>query len=915
MTNSVLPVNSSTPHSPRLIAKHQSVSEILSILVFIIGVSVLVGWIFDIPSLKSVFPGLVTMKMNAAIGFILLSASLWMTQSKRAGNPATQKIARACSWGAILIGALTLAEYFFGWNLGIDQLIIKEGADAINTPHPGRPSPLLVMNLVFIGMSILLMDARQWRGINPANIFLFPAGLISFLTFFGHIYGVHYLLFSIPGVTAIALHSTIAFILLCFSVLFARPARGAASILVSETMGGVVARRMLFQSIIFLIILDYLINMGLRMGFYDEARETVIHNTFLIAFFTYTILATSRVLEQTDITRKKTEEVLNEKSRLLTNVINSSHDYIFVKDSGLRTVLCNEIFAQAQNKLPADLYGKTDIENGWSAELVKGNPEKGIRGFEQDDLAVLTGKVIHSDSDLGNIKGEIRYFDSLKVPLRDDSGNIIGLIGISRDITDRKRAEAERDRLFKLPLDMACIAGTDGYFKKVNPAFTKILGFSEKEFLETPYNEFIHPDDRQPTQAEVEKQLKGGLTLDFENRYRCKDGSYKWLAWKAVAVLDEGILVATARDMTENKKAKDALIEAKNRAEEATELKDKFVSLVAHDLKSPLTSLIGFLKLVEGENVEPLNEGAKLVLKSAIESGRQMALFIDEVLNISRLRTGQLKLDMQFFDAKYLGEKMVADYSYLAGQKGIGIKNTIPENSRIYGDRILLSEAIQNLITNAVKFCRAGDNITISLAEDDKTAICVADTGPGIEQKLLENLFQYEKKTSTPGTQGELGSGLGLPLAKDIMKLHGGELMVESGIGKGSRFCLKLPYVRPRILIVDDDPQFRFLQIINLRRLEADISEAGDGEEALAALAKELPHLIITDIKMPKMDGLELLKRLKGTAEMKDIPVMVVSGEYGMEIRDTVFKLGGEDFSTKTIDMDDFIPRIRRFIG
>jgi PAS domain S-box-containing protein len=143
-----------------------------------------------------------------------------------------------------------------------------------------------------------------------------------------------------------------------------------------------------------------------------------------------------------DITRRKEIKAeLLEKNHLLTSVINTSTDFIFIKDKSLRTVLCNKTFAQALGKHPEELYGKTDIENGWPAEFVKGNPEKGIRGYEQDDLAALGGKTIHNDYDPATVHGEFRVFDTVKLPVVDASGGIAGVLGISRDITDRRAEE------------------------------------------------------------------------------------------------------------------------------------------------------------------------------------------------------------------------------------------------------------------------------------------------------------------------------------------------------------------------------------------------------------------------------------------------------------------------------------------
>lgn len=143
-----------------------------------------------------------------------------------------------------------------------------------------------------------------------------------------------------------------------------------------------------------------------------------------------------------DITQRKQMEMeLLNKHNLLNSVINTTSDFIYVKDLQLRTILCNEAFAKAVGKRPEDLYGKTDIENGWPEELVKGNPEKGIRGFEQDDLAALNGKVIHNDYDLTTVEGKLRIFDTVKHPVFGANSAIIGVLGISRDITEHRAEE------------------------------------------------------------------------------------------------------------------------------------------------------------------------------------------------------------------------------------------------------------------------------------------------------------------------------------------------------------------------------------------------------------------------------------------------------------------------------------------
>lgn len=460
--------------------------------------------------------------------------------------------------------------------------------------------------------------------------------------------------------------------------------------------------------------------------------------------------------------------------------------------------------------------------------------------------------------------------------------------------------------------------GEQNVVLEANITSANLLGMEKTLMIGQAFTRLIATED-QDIYNLLHKKLHGkGTPQTCELRMSRPDGVLFWVRLDASVAIDaeNGATVchAVITDITERKVADEKVMEAKEAAERATKIKDKFVSLVAHDLKSPLGGIINFMQLLRKDEAD---DNAKMILDASINSAKQMVNLIDDVLNLSRLETGQLKLDMQFFDMKYLGAKMCVDFTSIAEQKGIKLTCVIPDNSRVYGDKTFLGEALQNLITNAIKFCRKGDAITISLSETEKTAIQVRDTGPGMKPELLNKLFKFNSVVTSVGTAGETGTGLGLPLVKDILQLHGGDLVVTSEMGKGSTFTLKLPYVRPRILIVDDEPLFRLLFRTTLSKVEADISEAEDGAAALDMLAvgKVLPHLIISDIEMPNMTGLELLAHLHDRHETQSIPVIVISGKHGMEVRDTVYQLGGKDFLTKQLDADDFITRVRRFIS
>ena len=234
---------------------------------------------------------------------------------------------------------------------------------------------------------------------------------------------------------------------------------------------------------------------------------------------------------------------------------------------------------------------------------------------------------------------------------------------------------------------------------------------------------------------------------------------------------------------------------------------------------------------------------------------------------------------------------------------------------RIYADQDLFGEVIHNLLSNAVKFSKKGDTICIFQPKENKNDIAVCDSGVGIREKRLAKLFSLEEKTSTSGTAGEHGTGFGLPFSQDLMLAHKGKLVVESKEGEGSTFTAKLPEVLPRVLVIDDDPDIRTLLLTDLCKKKAVVDEASDAITGLKMLTKNSYHLIICDVQMPKMDGFEFLHFLRGDPTTKSIPAILVTSDQSIATREKAFQSGADDFLTKPILSQDFIPRIRRILG
>lgn len=354
---------------------------------------------------------------------------------------------------------------------------------------------------------------------------------------------------------------------------------------------------------------------------------------------------------------------------------------------------------------------------------------------------------------------------------------------------------------------------------------------------------------------------------------------------------------------------------ARKEAETATELKDKFVSLVAHDLRSPFGTILSYLKLIMSDAANPLCEDHRKLMERVVSQGDRLLGMIQELLDISRIKTGKIRPKLKFCDAHLFGAAISENFKREAKKKEIELACRIPARTRIYADHELFSQVIKNLVSNAIKFCKKGDSVTLFVPTAEPSTIAVKDTGAGIEEERHAALFQYEEHTSTTGTAGERGTGLGLPLSRDIMLAHGGALEFESTPGTGSVFYARLPFVRPSILIVDDDAETRLMLRKLLKNMDADILEAGNGRDALNELAGNKAHLVLTDIKMPELDGFELVENIRNNPGLKELPVIVLTADNSEKTREKIFRLGADDFVSKPVTREDLIPRIGRYIG
>ena len=382
-----------------------------------------------------------------------------------------------------------------------------------------------------------------------------------------------------------------------------------------------------------------------------------------------------------------------------------------------------------------------------------------------------------------------------------ESGDGLIVTATIRDITARQQAEQEISRLFTLSLDLLCVAGFDGYFKRLNSAWEKTLGFTQVELLEKPYLEFVHPEDRPGTGGGAERLAHGGSLLSFENRYRCRDGSYRWLQWTAYPILEEQLIYATARDVTPQKEAEQRIRQINaDLAARTAELSvtnqelgaankelEAFTYSVSHDLRAPLRHVDGFSRLLLDEHSQELPEAARHYLQRVRDGTQQMGHLVDDLLNLARV--GRQELKRQVTGLNSLVEE--ARQELQPETQGRQIEWRIGRLPFVDCDPALMKQVFANLLSNAAKFTRPRKPAVIEVGQvevNGRSAVFVRDNGVGFSMKYADKLFGVFQRLHR--AEDFEGTGVGLATVERIVHKHGGRVWAEAELDKGATFYL-----------------------------------------------------------------------------------------------------------------------------
>ena len=391
----------------------------------------------------------------------------------------------------------------------------------------------------------------------------------------------------------------------------------------------------------------------------------------------------------------------------------------------------------------------------------------------------------------------------------------------------------------------------------------------------------------------------------------------KWYSIKNCAIRwinNEYVRLEITTDITAQKQNQLLLEQAKEEAIKANLLKDKFLSMVAHDIKSPFTTILATIRRVIKKE-EKLSAIHQKLLTNSLDSGTHLLKMISELLKMGRFSSGAIIPELKTVEIFSLVNKFIFLVAEQAKKKGVTINNEIPQQTYLFVDSYLFGEVIINLLTNAIKFCGQGGEVRIYTPSTVKKLLVIQDNGVGITPEFLPDLFNCERRMTTLGTAGEVGTGLGLLYCHDIIHAHQGTLSIESVLGQGTTIYIQLPSKPIRILFVHEsslmDTKFHhYFEPLNIEFIEpATMKEAKD------VLFQHPPDLAIFDVLSLRDESLQLLKKLKQTPTITKIPTIIMVGGQDRDFRKHAFQLGGDAFLHKPIEPQELLHCIQGLIN
>lgn len=617
-----------------------------------------------------------------------------------------------------------------------------------------------------------------------------------------------------------------------------------------------------------------------------------------------------------DITAKKAYE---QELLLMRAIFEASNDGIAVESKNSFVIVNNsfaKIFGYEKgedllNTNPLDLVDESDYKRIKAYSEARGKKENAPAHYEF----------------LSRQKEGTKNYIEVSVTSFEFEDDIFFVV-ICRDVSERKRVQQaikeseERYRTITENLNdslwTAERVGSNIRYTFFTSSIEKITGYSQTEFLQDTryFFKITFPDDFKMVKEKLRKFVNNYYKNSEELIFRIihKQGHLVWIKNKITVTRNsKGAILkmfGLISDVSIQKKAEEEILKSSDNLKKLNDTKDRFISIVSHDLRTPFSSILGFTDILLNDEEITIEE-SKQYIGYIQESAQSMLALVNSLLDWTRLQTGRIRFEPAKIDLFENVKKAMDTLSGFALKKGITLENLVTDEINVFADKNLLAQVFGNLLSNALKFTKDGGKISISFAQSNVPRfieVWVSDTGVGISKENLAKVFDVDAKFTSEGTAGEKGTGLGLSLVQEIVIKHGGKIWVESKIGTGTTFKFTLPKASATILLVDDNKTDRILYSKILKSLVPDyeILLADDGEQAWSKIKENSLALVISDHTMPKMNGIELVKKLKNSSIKGKPQIIILSGDVGKPETLAYNDLGVEYVFQKPVNLTQF---------
>jgi PAS domain S-box-containing protein len=612
-----------------------------------------------------------------------------------------------------------------------------------------------------------------------------------------------------------------------------------------------------------------------------------------------------------------------------------------------------------------DNFGKITFMNptaealtGWSGEQALGLPLDSVmtllneRTRERADNPV--GRVLRDGHVVGLANhtvligkdGREHPIDDSAAPIHDERGNVFGVVMVFHDVSARRRQEEDLLRLAAIveSTDDAVISKTlGGIITSWNEGAQRIFGYTAAEAIGRPIT-FLFPPERLGEEAEFIRRLAAGERIEhFETERIRKDGARLHVSVTQSPLENEAGEIfgisKIARDITEQVALMRREQAARREAEEANRIKDEFLATLSHELRTPLNAIFGWVRMLRMGALDA--EGANRALEVIERNCKAQTDLISDLLDVSRIVTGRLTVEPRPLDFRTPVQAAIDAVRPAALAKGIDLSlHCAPEALVVSGDSDRLQQVFWNLLNNAVKFTGRGGrvSVTIERAPSGVQGV-VTDSGIGITPEVLPHIFERFRQGDSSLGRPYSGLGIGLALVRHLVELHGGSVEARSaGQGTGASFIVRLPLMaiaprpgaadvfsdvsRPfprledlRILVVEDENEARDLVTEVLERCGAAVTTADSAPSALLLLREDRPHVLISDIGMPELDGYEFIRRVRRmeSSSGDSTPAIALTAYAGTEDRKRALEAGFHLHMAKPVDPLELVLAVARF--